>query len=83
MSISLRYSVLTMPSTEFSFPPMLRGSCLFIRLHLTRSSHAAVIATRRKSVSADVALKNCREDHFESCRLRSSVTDKRGRREAL
>jgi len=52
LSISLRYSVLTMPSTEFSFPPMLRGSCLFIRLHLARSSHAAVITTRRKSVSA-------------------------------
>lgn len=83
MSISLRYSVLAMPSTEFSFPPMLRGSCLFIRLRLARSNHAAVTTTRLKSESADVAWKNCREDHFESCRLRSSVTEKKGRREAL
>lgn len=83
MSISLRYSVLAMPSTEFSFPPMLRGSCLFIRLRLAHSSHAAVTTTRLKSESADVAWKNCREDHFESCRLRSSVTEKKGRREAL
>ena len=83
MSISLRYSVLAMPSTEFSFPPMLRGSCLYIRLRLARSSHAAVTTTRLKSESADVAWKNCREDHFESCRLRSSVTEKKGRREAL
>ena len=83
LSISLRYSVLAMPSTEFSFPPMLRGSCLFIRLRLARSSHAAVTTTRLKSESADVAWKNCREDHFESCRLRSSVTEKKGRREAL